>query len=838
MYRFALSLVALSLTLLTACSTEEHHAPLCESEIVADAAGNPTVRVFSVGILQDLDAMVDYAGYIRIFEEAMAREAPCFSEDVPNLVVFPEDSALMAAFIGSRGELAREEDDTTRAFTQLLRTYADPARYYQEEFPGTPPVRRLLLAMTDVLGRVIEDTFPPLAEKYGVYVATNVNVAPYAESTDPDLIARLGDPDLPDQQSVYVATAPEVYNVAIVYGPDGQEIGRVRKAYLVPAEETDLEMNYGPLEQLRPIETSFGRLAPVISKDAWMPDVLERFNDLGADIMLQHEAFSGWAITQVDGDWLPDVVTESGWNHTQAYDSFRYNIMPCLTGNLVDLVFDCQSAIWKEADPEDTPMAFMGQEPMGGFLDIGAWVMPDPGEQDPSLSVEERRAILRERGQALMPGTGGEQENQYVQSVARGDLAVMYDEAGLPTRQTFVEEVVPPGNLSAAEDALAPYSLGVGGANMIRPDAAVGGEGFHGLYIVYLVLEQTTALGPLTYKPLRGLTYDNGLTHHGLFSEASRPYAGRITNSGSSVYVVAVQDSEDGSASDLLLARSSDAGETWTDKAPESLNEGEWARWNPAIAADGDRLAIAWTDRRDLRSDIYLALSDDAGDTFDVRRMNDLHFEESVRDRPRNPRNNQALPSVAIRGDTIFVSWADFRNYAWDIYGTWSTDAGQTWPAQNRRLNPLAEMVGDIEKERVHGIHQVLLLDDRALILYEGVDDRGPFRRIHSLSICLVDCGESELVSVLPFPAGDPSFRPHLSRAGDTVYAAWQDLRNGDNDIFWSSLDVHGTAWSPAQAVAPARGQQFNPRVAGSTVVWEDWRTGRGRAATAELAGP
>ena len=502
------------------------------------------------------------------------------------------------------------------------------------------------------------------------------------------------------------------------------------------------------------------------------------------------------------------MVTESGWNHTQAYDSFRYNIMPCLTGNLIDLVFDCQSAIWKEADPEDTPMAFIGQEPMVGFLDIGAWVIPDPVEDDPGLSVEERHAILRERGHALMPGSGSKHENEYVQSVARGNLAVMYDEGGLPVRAAH-----------ELEEGDHPF-------NEIRPDIAIAS----GIHTVTLLDESG---GRSVWYTRNELTAD--VETRQLPFEADAPYAARITASGDRVYVVAVQDTDDGSASTLLLARSADGGATWEADAPSTLNEGEWARWNPAIAAEGDRLAVVWTDRRDLRSDIYLALSEDGGETFTVNRMNDLHFEESVRERPRNPRNNQALPSVDLRGDAIFISWADFRNYAWDIYGTWSTDAGTTWLPENLRLNPLAELADDVEKERVHGIHQVLLLEGRALLLYEGVDDRGPFRSIHALSICLEAC-DGETVTVLDFPAGDPAFRPHLSRSGDTVYAVWQDLRNGDNDVFSATLAHDGMEWSEPRAVDAARGQQFNPRLAGSLAIWEDWRSGRGRISLLDLA--
>ncbi len=791
--------------------TKTAQARPCAGTLASDASGNPTARVFSLGIRQDLRRMTSYDAYSAIFEEAMAEQAPCFSKTLPNLVVLPEDSALMAAFIGARGEEARAYDDSLSAFATLFSTYADPLSWYRKAYPSAPGVRQLLLAMTDTLARAIEQTFPRLAKKYGVYLVTNVNVAPYESTDDPELVARLGDPDAGDGKSAWVATEPEVYNVAIAYDPEGREIGRVRKAYLVPAEEDMLMMSYGPLEQLRPIATPIGRLAPVISKDAWMPDVLERFNDLGADITLQHEAFSGWGIAERDGgEWLPEVVMESMWNHVQAYDSFRFSLFPCLTGNLLDMVFDCQSAVVLEASPGQPAQAFVGMEPVTGFLDIGPWVMPDPVEEDATLSLEERRNLLRERGQAMTPGAGEPYENAYTQSSARGDIALLRSESGLSRRTAEGGETIE--LVESVDDEV----------NQIRPDAAVSGGTLHVIW-----LNDTPENRTVRHARRKGT---DSFSVRDLPFAAEKPYAARITADGERVYVVAVDDAADGASSRLLLARSTDGGATWTVDG-DALNDGPAsARWNPAVAAADGRFYVTWTDRRSGSSDIYLAASDDAGETFTTRRLDTPHENEKVAGNARNPRNNQALSALAVSRSTIVATWADFRDYAWDIYATFSTDGGDTF-SPNVRINPPAAIVDEKETERIYGINSVAILGTRALIAYEGLDDRGPWRRVETTLLCLSDC---EGTTATGFEEPEPSYRPHLAIDGNSVVAVWQDLRNGDNDVYAATWN--GVNWSSVVKAAGGPGQQFNPRSAGRTIVWEDWRSGHARVGVNTVA--
>ena len=91
------------------------------------------------------------------------------------------------------------------------------------------------------------------------------------------------------------------------------------------------------------VDTPVGRIGVVISKDAWMTDVNDRFEAKNAQVLLQSEAFSDWAF--VTSEWSPDVFKEGGFSFLQKNPSFVVNIDPSMTGNLFDLTFDGQSAV-------------------------------------------------------------------------------------------------------------------------------------------------------------------------------------------------------------------------------------------------------------------------------------------------------------------------------------------------------------------------------------------------------------------------------------------------------------------------------------------------------------
>src|SRR5690242_20867866 len=99
------------------------------------------------------------------------------------------------------------------------------------------------------------------------------------------------------------------------------------------------------------LDTPVGRLAIVISKDAWMIDVNDRFLAKGANVILQPEAFSDWAYA-VD-PWQPDIFKEGGFANLQKNVPFVANVDASMTGNFFDVTFDGQSAIIRRRGKTD-----------------------------------------------------------------------------------------------------------------------------------------------------------------------------------------------------------------------------------------------------------------------------------------------------------------------------------------------------------------------------------------------------------------------------------------------------------------------------------------------------
>ncbi len=106
------------------------------------------------------------------------------------------------------------------------------------------------MSLSDVVWRALTETFAGIARDYGVWVMANADVAPATPSQDAALIATLGDPDLPDQTSVWVADAPEVFNSAYLFDPTGELRGRTDKVFLTDPEENDLDLSNGSLSAL------------------------------------------------------------------------------------------------------------------------------------------------------------------------------------------------------------------------------------------------------------------------------------------------------------------------------------------------------------------------------------------------------------------------------------------------------------------------------------------------------------------------------------------------------------------------------------------------------------
>lgn len=792
------------------------------------------------------------------------------------LVNFPEDVGLVAGLTGSKGATARAQGTTLAAFAFLLRSYASQMNYYRLKFLGIPQLRQLMLALTDINYRVVYETYRDIATTYGVYVSAGVNVADARRVEDPALVAALRDPDEPLRSYAYEAVSPEVHNTTMIFRPDGQVIvsdgnggtlaapndtggmlrGSINKSYLVPLEIGLLFLTPSPMREMEVLDTPLGRLGVVISKDAWMVDVNERLDAKRANLLIQSEAFSAWAFSTSDDG--PDVFKEGGFGAVQRNPNFLYNVAPSMTGNLIDTTFDGQSTIVGKRTPAPPgPLsgdnAWVGQNPDRGFLAIAPWVIPDPGIADPGLSLAERRTILQATGDQLLPTapvacptslTVGPCRGGYRESVIFTDLEMpdgerVFSPPDLAPRvpTAFGANVQVNATETTPATQRRPRTVASGGKLFVVWDDDRGG--FENVYLARSNDHGASFSGDVKVSDNPAGTVVELFPHLAVAPEQGLLY-------------VTWQEFASGRNDDagrIMLARFDlDGTKLGPDVRVDSGGDG-YGKWQPQVAVDkaGDPVVV-WVDERDGGPEgvqfehLYFAHSDDLGSTFPTNyRLDDVGARKNVTTDPLSASlDNRWRPSVAIRGKRLFAAWADFRNYNWDIFFT-RVSVRQKRPGRNVRVDdyPLYERLNTeptLALNQKTGVPSVAWTDIRARqadsnIFLADAKNRGGTRFLASRQIDGTDVGFD--------PNSDtPTTQSHpdMKFVGEALCLAWQDDRNGTNDIYFRHSPSGSGAFGDPERVddtGAGGSQQTAPAVAVDTtegnrcyVVWEDTRLG------------
>ncbi|HEX9036134.1 MAG TPA: nitrilase-related carbon-nitrogen hydrolase [Ktedonobacterales bacterium] len=376
-----------------------------------------TTRAIAVGNRIRLSATE--AAYCAELERIVGLAAPHLAPGRPNLICLTEMLGLPVALTGGRAALARRAPTSTLALGLLAAAYQAEVRAARRRWPGISLARALLLARADALYRPFARTLSRLAHRHHAHIV--------ATTLAPRLAGALSLADnTPGQVE---AAGPEIYNAALVFGPDGSLLGRVDKVYLTHGEIASLDLTAGALEDVRVIPTEAGRLGVAISLDAFTPDYLRRLDSLGAQIVVQPDANDQpWAAPSALCDWQPREWQDSTLGSIQPrYPHLRYNICAMQTGAFFEVVFDGQSSVTsRDAAPPSGPAgryigvdewrdSHTGEWFSGGFLGLAPWVTPDPVVREPWLTLAQRRARLATTGRALRP-------EDYRESVIWADL--------------------------------------------------------------------------------------------------------------------------------------------------------------------------------------------------------------------------------------------------------------------------------------------------------------------------------------------------------------------------------------------------------------------------------
>jgi predicted amidohydrolase len=769
-----------------------------------EGPGGP-VRVFAIGLGIDLEALAtveDFDAFIRATVEADV--APYLATDRPNLLVFPENTGLLAALSGSRAAAARAADSSTAAFFELSQSYGAAIDYYRERTPHVLPIgRAILLAGTDVMWRTLEGTFAGLASEHGVHVAVTYDVADATLVNDPALAAILVDESVGDASHAWVADTDEVFNQTLFYGPDGSLLFAHRKEYLVPDEEGLLALTYGAPGNVGAGPLPFAGTASVISKDAWMPDVLDRLALDGTRLMVQPEAFSGWGVPHgEDMAWAPDVVKESGWAHVQRYPEFRVNAMPCISGNLFEMVWDCQSAIVVDGR-HDVTGAFIGQDPDVGFGAVAPWVVEDDGVG----TLEERRERLMETGVLLLPGSGDALENAYATETVWLDV-----DLGAPW-----PDASPTGVLAAAD-----------AGEQRRPDVATLEDG------TSVVVWEDTRDGPSRLYGARvGATGEPLGSARPVAPHESGVRAPRLAAHGEVVHAVWLRVSEAGSR--VFHARSRDGGRSFADPVSFGGDGVDAHRQHPpAVAVDAATGTVhaVYVEGAEGALRIMHARSTDGGRRFDAPVA-----LEAPPTGPYNTRLNRWRPTVAAHGGQVAVAWGSFRPFRWIIEGAVSDDGGRSFGPSVRWDD------ADVPHETIHSDPELMAAPDGGwLLAWTDLRVRWPDHdaRVRWLPGDGSSAGATPSVSLAVSDAeGRPQWAPSIALTGGRAVAVWQDLREG-NRVGYAQSSDGGRTFGRDEALQAEGALWFSPRVtaAGSStflMVSECTASGQRRICTRPL---
>jgi len=323
------------------------------------------------------------------------------------------------------------------------------------------------------------------------------------------------------------------------------------------------------------------------------------------------------------------------------------------------------------------------------------------------------------------------------------------------------------------------------------------------------------------------------------------------------------------------------------------VNDGTWAQYNAAVACDGENFFVAWQDERNAQgppwpgnTDIFGARVSSAGVVLDPAAISICTAS-----------GTQSKPAVAFDGTRWVVAWSDARNTSTfgnksDIFaalvntdgsvpvpGNWRVEALTStspdpriaangndlllaWAADREIYRPFAT---GIMGARIR--NSALLDAEPRLLSIQAADENLPDIACNGSSYLVVwnssttalyDNSTDILATRLSLTGEviDPSgivlsaladveqLYPRVAANGQDFFVAWQDNRNRTQgrDIYGTMVTGAGQVVSSnGVAICTASGNQYTPLVAASgdqfLVAWMDFRQGNNANVAADVYG-
>jgi hypothetical protein len=248
----------------------------------------------------------------------------------------------------------------------------------------------------------------------------------------------------------------------------------------------------------------------------------------------------------------------------------------------------------------------------------------------------------------------------------------------------------------------------------------------------------------------------------------------------------------------------------------------------PQIVCSGNNVYVVWEDHRNGDADIYFNYSTNSGVTW-LSSIIRLDTGDTA------GANSSWGSQIAYSGNTnnVYVVWQDNRNGADDpdIYFNYSTDGGAHWQSSDIRLD-----TGDTPGANKSDCPQIAYSGNNVYAVWQ--DDRDGLNDIYFNYS--TDSGVTWQSLDNRLDTGDTagannSKYSQITCYGNTVYAVWQDNRNGADDIYFNYSTDSGVTWQSSDirldtGDTAGADNSIWPQIACSGnnvyVVWQDHRNG------------